>query len=147
MKTSPRGAALIKQYEGLRLSAYLCPAGVWTIGYGHTGTDVYPGLIVTGRRAEELLEQDLGKFEAAVLRLVKVPLTQNQFDALVSFAFNVGVSALERSTLLKYTNQRKHALAAGEFLKWNKATVNGKKQILLGLVRRRKEESDLYSAP
>lgn len=140
MKTSKKGIDLIKSFEGLVLRAYRCPSDVWTIGYGHTGPDVYPTMQITEARAEDLLRQDLARFETGVLALVKVPLTQNQFDALVSFAYNVGLAALSTSTLLKYLNQNKRQLAASEFLRWNKS----KGVVLGGLVRRRKAERDLF---
>lgn len=143
MKTSPRGIALIKRFEGLRLTAYRCPAGVWTIGYGHTGPDVFEGLTITQDAADKLLERDLKIYEDAVNREVTVPLDSNQFDALVSFTYNLGAGNLRKSTLLKYVNQNKHQLAASEFLKWNKAGG----VVLGGLVRRRKAERDLYLTP
>jgi lysozyme len=153
MKLSSTGTALLKQFEGLRLKAYQCSAGRWTIGYGHTGQDVRPGDVITAEKAEALLAWDVKRFELDVESLVKVPVSQNQFDALVCFAFNVGSDidadvlpeGLGDSTLLKYVNAHKFALAAGEFLKWNKATVGGKRIIVLGLVRRRKAESELFS--
>lgn len=139
MKTSPKGIALIKEYEGLRLGAYLCSAGVLTIGYGHTG-GVKEGDLITEQKAEQLLQDDLKKFENGVLRLVRVPLTQNQFDALVSFAFNLGVGNLGKSTLLRLLNDRDYKGAAGQFIRWNKAA--GKE--LAGLTRRRIAESELF---
>lgn len=139
MKTSLKGIALIKEYEGLRLGAYLCSAGVLTIGYGHTG-GVKEGDLITEQKAEQLLQDDLKKFENGVLRLVRVPLTQNQFDALVSFAFNLGVGNLGKSTLLKMLNDRDYKGAASQFIRWNKAA--GKE--LAGLTRRRIAESELF---
>ena len=139
MKTSLKGIALIKEYEGLRLGAYLCSAGVLTIGYGHTG-GVKEGDLITEQKAEQLLQDDLKKFENGVLRLVRVPLTQNQFDALVSFAFNLGVWNLGKSTLLKMLNDRDYKGAASQFIRWNKAA--GKE--LAGLTRRRIAESELF---
>lgn len=152
MKTGQRGVDLVKLFEGLRLEAYRCPAGKWTIGYGHTGRDVYPGRKIDEATAERLLREDLAAFEAGVSRLVTLQINQNKFDALVAFAFNCGLDedndimpeGLGDSTLLKYVNQGKHTLAASEFLKWNEATVNGKRTVLGGLVRRRKAESGLY---
>ena len=139
MRTSQIGIDLIKKWEGLRLKAYLCPAGVPTIGYGHTG-DVKKGDIVTPKGAEELLRADLRRFEEGVSRLVRVKLNQGQFDALVSFSYNLGLGALSRSTLLKRVNKGDYYYAANEFLKWTRA--GGK--ILKGLVARRKEERDLF---
>ena len=142
MKTSPKGISLIKEFEGLSLDAYLCSAGVLTIGYGHTG-GVQKGDRITAKKAEELLQDDLKKFENGVLRLVRVPLNQNQFDALVAFAFNLGVGNLGKSTLLRKLNDRDFRGAAAEFVKWNKA--GGKE--LAGLTRRRIAEAELFSTP
>jgi lysozyme len=139
---------LIKYYEGCRLAAYKCPAGVLTVGVGHTGPDVKPGMVITVQRADELLWQDVQRFVRDVNSLVKVPLTEGQFDALVSFAFNVGsdidadtiAEGLGDSTLLKLVNAGRFDAAAGEFAKWNKA--GGK--VLDGLVRRRATEAALF---
>jgi lysozyme len=136
------GLDLIKSFEGLKLRAYLCPAKVWTIGYGSTGPHVVPGKVITEAQADELLQDDLDRFEAAVTRLVTVPLTQNQYDALVSFAYNVGISALERSTLLKRVNAKLFDQAKAEFGKWNRA--GGKP--LAGLTRRRAAEAALFGS-
>lgn len=141
MKTSERGIDLIKEFEGLYLNAYLCPAKVWTIGYGHTRTAM-PGQSISEARARELLREDLAEFERAVGNQVVAPLNQNQFDALVSFAFNLGAGNLARSTLLRRVNMRDYAGAAGEFARWNKA--GGK--VLNGLTRRRAAEAALFSA-
>ena len=139
MKTSQKGIDLIKKYEGCRLTAYLCPANVWTIGYGHT-KGVKRGQVITQEQAEELLRQDLVKYESAVDAYVRVPITQNQYDALVSFAYNCGTGALKTSTLLKKLNARDYTGAGDEFLKWNK----GGGKVLAGLVRRRAEERELF---
>lgn len=141
------GAAIIKEFEGLRLTAYLCPAGVWTIGWGHTGPDVKPGLVITHERAEELFADDLQEFEAGVARLAPVA-SDNQFSALVSFAFNVGLDedgdslaeGLGDSTLLRKHNAGDFEGAAREFAKWNTA----KGHVLPGLSRRRAMEAALY---
>lgn len=138
MKISQKGLDLIKRFEGLRNESYRCPAGVWTIGYGHTG-GVQPGAIITAEAAEELLKKDVEKFEAGVLRLAG-KCKQGQFDALVSFAFNVGLTALEKSTLLKLHKAGQFQGAADQFLRWNKAA--GK--VLPGLTRRRAQERALY---
>lgn len=141
MRTSARGIQLIKDFEGLRLTAYRCPAGIWTIGYGHTG-DVRQGQTVTEHQAEVILtEIDLPRFEEAVSGLGT--LTQNQFDALVSFAYNVGVRALNRSTLARHIRARNYQQAADEFSKWVRA--GGK--VLPGLVRRRAAERKLFLEP
>ena len=139
MKTSQPGIDLIKSHEGLRTKAYMCPASVLTIGYGHTST-VYPGQSITLKEAERLLRIDLIRFEHAVNKYVIVPLNQNQFDALVSFAFNVGVSAFRNSTLLKLLNKANYRKAANQFDRW----VHGGGGRLSGLVRRRKEEKKLF---
>ena len=139
MKTSDVGIELIKKYEGCYLKAYKCPAGVWTIGYGHTN-GVKSGMVITKDQAVTYLKNDLITYERAVNSYVKVPLTQNQFDALVSFSFNCGTAALKHSTLLKKLNSGYYDGAANEFTKWNKS--NGK--VLNGLVRRRQEEKELF---
>jgi lysozyme len=136
------GLDLVKSFEGLKLRAYLCPAKVWTIGFGSTGPHVTPGKVITEAQANDLLQDDLDRFEKAVTRLVTVPLTQNQYDALVSFAFNVGISALERSTLLKRVNAKLFDQAKAEFAKWNRA--GGRP--LAGLTRRRAAEAALFGS-
>jgi lysozyme len=136
------GLDLIKEFEGLKLRAYLCPAKVWTIGYGSTGPHVTPGKVITEKQAEELLKDDLDRFEKAVTRLVTVPLRQNQYDALVSFAFNCGIGNLESSTLLKRVNARLFDNAVTEFAKWNK----GGGKVLAGLTRRRAAEAALFKS-
>ena len=134
------GTQLIKDSEGCKLKAYKCPAGIWTIGYGHTGPDVYAGKVITQQEAEVILENDLKKFVDGVDQLVTVQLTKNQLGALVSFAFNVGLGALKNSTLLKILNQGRYADAAEQFLRWNKA--GGKE--LPGLTKRREAERSLF---
>ncbi|MHA7871037.1 MAG: lysozyme, partial [Hyphococcus sp.] len=104
MKISESGIALLKRFEGLELEAYQDIAGIWTIGYGHTG-NVQPGQRITEREAEALLRRDLKSREDAVGRAVNVPLNQNEFDALVSFVYNVGANAFRRSTALKRLNR------------------------------------------
>jgi GH24 family phage-related lysozyme (muramidase) len=137
------GLELVTHFEGLFLKAYLCPAGVWTIGYGHTGLTHRDGTVKAGRtitkeEAEKLLLYDLEKFSARVQGAVKVPLTDNQFSALVSFDFNTG--GLLKSSLLKKLNAGDYQGAADGLLAWTKA--NGKE--LAGLVRRRKSERNLF---
>lgn len=136
---SGAGVDLIKRWEGCRTNAYLCPAKVWTIGFGHTKT-AKAGLKITQTFAEELLRQDLAVYEQAVIKLVTVPLSQNQFDALVSFAFNVGTGALASSTLLSLLNRSNYLGAAEQFLRWTKAGS----VTLPGLVSRRKAEYQLF---
>lgn len=144
MRTSNKGLALIKEFEGLRLDAYLCPARVWTIGYGHTSAAgspaVHEGMRVSAVEAETILRRDLLKYEMGVSRLVKVHLSQSQFDALVSFCYNVGEGALGKSTLLKRVNAGEFDRVPAEFMKWTKG--GGKE--LPGLVRRRREEAKLW---
>lgn len=145
MKTSPTGIALIKQFEGFRSKAYLCPAKVWTIGYGTTkypdGSKVKEGDVCTEKEATGYLTNDVKKFEKSVNSLVKAYITQNQFDALVSFTYNLGATNLKNSTLLKKINVNPlEPSIRNEFLKW--VNAGGKK--LEGLVRRRKAESELY---
>lgn len=134
------GAAVIRKFEGCELRAYRCPAGVWTIGYGSTGPHVSPGMVITQQRAEALLHEDLARFEAAVDQATP-GATQNQFDAMVSFAFNVGIGALMKSTLLRKHRAGDFAGARAEFARWNKA--GGK--VLAGLTRRRAAEAALYA--
>jgi lysozyme len=140
MHVSERGLDLIKRFEGLELRAYRCPAGVWTIGYGHTGPEVREGTAIAAERAEELLRADLLRFEEGVARSAGA-CTQGQFDALVSFAFNLGLGALRSSTLLKKHRCGEHRLAAAEFGRWIHA--GGRK--LPGLVKRRAAEAELYA--
>lgn len=140
LTTGPAGLALIKRDETRQLQAYLDPAGVWTIGYGHTGPEVHQGMTITPDRAEELLLQDVELAARAVRRLVAVPLSQLQFDAMVSFTFNEGAGALAKSHLLLFLNQRHYAQAAAEFPRWN----IGGGAVLLGLVRRRFAEGTLF---
>ena len=144
MKMSAAGLATVKEFEGLRLKAYKCPAAVWTIGYGHTSAAgapiVNPDLVITKEDAEEILKEDMEQYEAGVRKYVKVDLTQGQFDALVDFAYNAGVGALAKSTLLKRVNAGKFDEVPAEFMKWTKG--GGKE--LPGLVRRRRAEVKLW---
>lgn len=141
MKTSKAGIDLIKRFEGLELSAYQCSADVWTIGYGHT-RGVSPGDTVTEAEAEALLVEDLAEFEKCVNGAVQTPITQGQFDALVSFAFNVGCAAFRKSTLLRELNDGNDMSAAQQFTRWNKA--GGK--VLSGLTKRRMAEMEMFLA-
>ena len=130
---------LIKKFEGCRLKAYLCPAGVLTIGYGHTKS-VKPNQTITQKQADELLLADLTEFERGVKSSLIVPINDNQLGALVSFAYNVGIGALQKSTLLKKLNAKDYQGASSEFLRWNKA--GGKE--LKGLTLRRQAERELF---
>lgn len=142
--TSNAGLNLIKGFEGKRLYAYDDGVGVWTIGFGTikypNGVRVKKGDVCTEKQAEEYLQNDLVKFEAAINKLVKVHLTQNQFDALASFTYNLGETNLANSTLLKKLNKGDYKGAADQFLVWNKA--GGK--VMKGLVRRREAERALF---
>ncbi len=139
MKISTAGLNLIKEFEGCETTAYVCPAGVLTIGYGSTGSHVTPGKTITEAEAEALLLKDLTRFEKAVNELVKVPMTQGMYDALVSFAFNCGEGALGESTLLRKLNagEDPNTTAKAELPRW----TNGG---LAGLVRRRAAEVELF---
>lgn len=140
---SKTGIELIKKYEGLRLTAYKDPAGILTIGYGHTKT-VEPGMSINKEMAELLLKIDLIDAEKIVRNYVNVELTQNQYDALVSFVFNVGADKFKKSTLLKLLNDNKILEAGEEFMKWTKVRAAGGMKELPGLVKRRAEEKALF---
>ncbi|RAI15348.1 MAG: hypothetical protein DKM22_04350 [Candidatus Melainabacteria bacterium] len=143
MNISQNGIELIKKFEGCRLEAYKCPAGILTIGYGHTGSEVRLGQKITQEQAEKYLKQDLTIHSNNVSRLVKVPLNQNQYDALVSFEYNVGYGNFASSTMLKLLNQKKYSEAAAQFGRW----VYANKKVLQGLVRRRAAEKELFVKP
>jgi lysozyme len=144
MKTGVNGIDLIKRHEGYRPAAYQDSRGIWTIGYGHAGNDVIPGQVINETTAQDYLRRDLFKAEYAVNHLVTVPLTQNQFDALVSFVYNLGGNDLKASHLLQYLNAYQYIEAADEFLKFDKCRINGKKTVLKELTNRRIEETDLF---
>lgn len=142
MKISQTGIDLIKKYEGLRLKAYKCPAGKLTVGYG-TVIDDLPWLTeITEETAEVLLMERLEEFEAAAMQLIKVRLTQNQLDAILSFMYNIGISAFKGSTFLKRLNN-KDPHCSDEFLRWCKVGST----TLHGLLIRRKEEKKLFDTP
>ena len=130
---------IIKEFEGCKLKAYLCPAGVWTIGYGHTD-GVKEGDEITQQEADRLLASDVDLFTAGVQRLVTSDINRNQLGALTSFAFNVGLGNLRHSTLLRLVNKGDFVGAANQFSRWNKA--GGK--VLAGLTRRREAERKLF---
>lgn len=157
MQTSPAGIALIKHFEGFSATPYQCPAGYWTIGYGHVLKSGQCPLVsgkkasssfrqetecvsITETQAEELLLQDISYIEGSVKRLLPVPLTQGQFDALVSFTYNLGPGALQRSTLRQKVLRLDHSSAVLELSKW----VYAGGQKLPGLVKRRRAEAKLY---
>ena len=137
---------LLKKFEGCKLKAYRCPANVCTIGYGHTSAagapQVADGMIITQADAETILRQDLIKYERSVQDLVKVQLTQNQFDVLVDFAYNAGVGNLKSSTMLKKVNAGDLDAVPAELMKWTK----GGGKVLPGLVRRRQAAGAWWSA-
>ena len=138
------GRNIIKRWEGLRLKGYLCPAGTPTVGWGHTGTEVYVGMKITMAHAERLLTADVQWAEQAIERYVTAYVRQNQFDALVSFIFNIGSGAFAGSTALKRINNLNWQGAAEAMTWWNKARVSGALTILPGLVDRRAEEAALF---
>lgn len=146
MRISENGIALIKRWEGLELKSYQDIAGVWTIGYGHTET-AGPNQQITEREAEELLARDLRPREKAVSDLTKVPLNQNEFDALVSFIYNVGIGAYQGSTARRRLNSGDRPGAADALTWWNKATINGVLQVSRGLANRRADEKALFLRP
>ena len=143
MKISERGKDLIRLFEGCRLTAYDDGVGVWTIGYGHTA-GVKPGDEITQEQADEWFSEDCAvaseQFSKNIQSIVKVEINQNQFDALVSLAYNIGVGALSRSTLLRKLNEGDYQGAAEQFDVWNR----GGGKVMLGLVRRREQERKLF---
>ena len=143
MQTSQEGKELIKKFEGCRLAAYQCSAGKFTIGYGHTGADVSKGMTISHKQADELFEQDLVKFEKYVRTLVKVSLNKNQFDALVSWTYNLGPGNLEKATLLKELNAGHYDKVPEQINRW---VFSGKVK-LPGLVARRDIEARLFAKP
>jgi lysozyme len=145
MKLNKEGSDLIKSFEGCKLKAYQCSAKKWTIGYGNTffedGTPVVAGNAISQQKAEDMFELIASEFASKVAKLVTSNVTENQFGALVSFAYNCGAVNLQKSTLLKKVNANHNDQSIrAEFLKWNKA--GGK--VLAGLSRRREAESNLY---
>ena len=144
MKVSPAGESFIMQHEGSSLSAYQDQRGIWTIGYGHTGSvDGVPigaGMTITAEKQAELFHYDINNSADVVRNTVKTPLSQNEFDALTSLAYNIGPNAFKNSTLVKNLNQGDKAGAAKEFERWNK--TDGK--VNKGLTNRRKAEKDLF---
>lgn len=145
MEINKAGKDLIKRFEGCKLKAYKCPAGVWTIGYGNTfyedGTKVKEGDVITQERAEELFDIIINDFVRMTDALIKSDVTENNFAAIVSFTFNVGTGNLKKSTLLKKVNANpKDPSIRAEFMKWTRAN----NVVLKGLVRRREAEAKLY---
>lgn len=145
MQISAKGDALIKGSEKLELVGYFCPAGIPTNGWGHTGPEVKVGVAITISTAVANYASDKArKAEQPINQLVKVALSQNQFDALGSLVFNIGTGNFSASTLLRKLNAGDYAGAAEQFLAWNKGRVNGVLQVLPGLVTRRQSEHDLF---
>ena len=156
MKLSENGIKFIKEKEGCRLKAYRCSSNVLTIGYGHTGSDVHSGMLITQDEANRLFEADKTIHENNVNKLVKVPLSQGQFDALVSLEYNIGYGNFSKSSILRLVNQKKFKEARERFLfeNPNAATLEEKykgcwvfnsfKKVELGLVKRRKEEQKMF---
>lgn len=141
MQISENGIKFIKDVEGLKLEAYLCPANKWTIGFGHTG-DVKKGDKITLNKAKQLLKQDLEPIEKELSKLV---LKQNQYDALCSFILNIGLTNFRSSTMKKFLVEKKYDLAQTQFKRWKYITQYGVKVVSTGLVNRRKKEEDLFS--
>jgi len=135
------GIDLVKMAEGCKLTAYQCPAGIWTIGYGSTGGDVVEGLSITAAQAEARLLHDVRHAEDCVKAFVKVEINQHQYDALVDFCFNVGGGNFAQSTLLKKVNANKFDEVEQEFLRWDKAGG----RVLKGLHDRRVKEAELFN--
>lgn len=141
MKTTRNGLDLIREAEGLRLEAYLCPAGVLTCGYGHTGKDVKEGMKIQSHKATEWLMKDVLNIEKQIDSVLKVELNENQYDAIVSFVYNLGIGNFKSSTLLRKINSNPNdPTIANEFKRW----VYSGKTVLPGLVTRRQKEADLY---
>ena len=140
MNLGYNGTKILKFFEGCRLTAYQDSVGVWTIGYGHT-KGVYAGMTITQEEAEQMLENELTEYEGYIEKYVTVPLTQNQFDALVVWVYNLGPTNFRKSTLLKELNAGNYTAAGNEITKWNKA--GGK--VLAGLVKRREAEAKLFN--
>lgn len=141
MKVSEDGLALIREFEGKRLTAYRDAVGIWTVGFGHTGPDVHEGMMITEAEADAFLREDVKDAERCVNKYVTdIALLQCQFDALVSFVFNLGCGALRRSTLLQCLLDGDDDAAAREFIKWNRAGG----QVLAGLTRRREAEAEMF---
>tara|TARA_R100000654_G_scaffold71182_1_gene101909 strand:+ start:194 stop:640 length:447 start_codon:yes stop_codon:yes gene_type:complete len=140
MNISKEGLSLIKKFEGCELEAYLCPAGVWTIGYGHT-KDVKEGDKINRDEADYLLQEEMIEYESYINDFVEVPLEQNQFDALCSWVYNLGPTNLKNSTMLRVLNEEKYADVPQEIKRWNKAGG----EVLDGLIKRREAEAKMFA--
>lgn len=139
-RINPAGLALIRQFEGERLESYRCPAGRWTVSVGVTGPHVKPGMKITQAESDVLFADALRKFEDGVGDAVKVRVSDNQFAACVSLAYNIGMTAFRSSTLLKLLNAQEYTKSAAEFGRW----IHSGGQVLPGLIRRRNAERDLF---
>lgn len=140
MKASKDAIDLIKEFEGLYLKAYKCPSGVWTIGYGHTKS-VKEGMQITKEYAEKLLLADIAEFEKQVNSL-GLTLTQNQFDAIISLVFNIGIGTFKKSVLYNRIKSNPNDLKIKDI--WENSFIRANGKILMGLIRRRKKEAELY---
>jgi lysozyme len=138
--TNQAGIDLIKSFEGLETESYKDIVGIWTIGYGSTGSDIGPGMKWTPEQCEARMKKDLEQFEKGLEACISVPVTDNQFSAIVSLAYNVGINGVKKSTLIKLLNSKDYSGAAEQFLRWNKA---GGKEVA-GLTRRRAAEKELF---
>ena len=152
MKINQATIDLVKKWEGFKAQAYLCPANVWTIGYGTTsragiGVTVTRGMRTTEAQAEEWLRAGLDKFADQIRPAITAPINENQFGAFVSLAYNIGPNGFKGSSALRHFNAGDNAKAAAAIKLWNKATVNGKRQVLRGLVSRREDEVALFNRP
>lgn len=143
-KISEAGLELIKKFEDLRLRAYLDEKGIPTIGWGHI-KGIQMGMQITVEKAESYLIEDLYEAETAVRKLVTVPLSQNQYDSLVSFTFNLGSGALQVSTLRRLLNNHDYASVPAQMLRWNKVKVNGEYRVSNGLTKRRALEGKIFT--
>lgn len=145
MKISQAGIDLIKSFEGVRLEAYADPATggePFTVGVGHTGPEIHDGMTITEEQADAYLASDLERFERCVNEALMVDVTQAQFDAMCSLAFNIGCGNFNRSSILRYTNEGQPEKAKEAFALWNKAN----KKVMAGLTRRRAAEAEMFGA-
>ena len=152
MRINQATVDLIKRWEGFRPDAYVCPAGKWTIGYGITsgaGIGVNPtaGMRVTQEEAERHLKMALERFATQIEPAIMAPINENEFGAFLSLAYNIGPSAFRKSSALRHFNEGNKNKAAESIALWNKATVNGKRKVLQGLVNRRADEIALFNTP
>ena len=143
MRTSDKGIDFIKAKEGFRALAYRDSVGVLTIGFGHT-QGVEEGQTITEDDADALLRAELVKYELAVERYVRCDMTQNEYDALVSLAYNIGINHFSQSSVVRFLNSGDRPRAAAAFSMWNKGTVNGRLTVIPGLAERRKQEAELF---